>query len=128
KLQLEAARAQVAAAEANLNLARGELERYKTLLQKQTISRSQFDTVENQFRANEARLQQMRAEFDVASNQAGYGVLRASQDGVIARRLVEVGQVVVAGQTVFIMAVNGEREVLIGVPKQAIDRFSIGQE
>lgn len=128
KLQLEAARAQVAAAEANLNLARGELARYKTLLQKQTISRSQYDTVENQFRANEARLQQIRAEYDVASNQAGYAVLRASQDGVIARRLVEVGQVVAAGQTVFTLAVNGEREVLIGVPEQAIDRFSIGQE
>lgn len=128
KLQLEAARAQVAAAEANLNLARGELERYRTLLQKQMISRSQYDSVENQYRASEARLQQIRAEYDVASNQAGYAVLRAPQSGVIARRLVEVGQVVAAGQTVFTLAVNGEREVLIGVPEQVIDRFSIGQD
>lgn len=128
KLQLEAARAQVAAAEANHQLAKGELERYKTLLQKQTISRSQFDAVENQYRASEAQLQQIRAQYDVASNQAGYAVLRAPEAGVIARRLVEVGQVVAAGQTVFTLAVNGEREVVIGVPEQAIDRFSIGQE
>lgn len=128
KLQLEAARAQVAAAEANLNLARGELERYKTLLARQMISRSQYDSVENQYRASEARLQQIHAEYDVASNQAGYAVLRAPQDGVIARRLVETGQVVAAGQTVFTLAADGEREVLIGVPEQAIERFRIGQE
>lgn len=128
RLQLEAARAQVTAAEADLHLAKGELERYKTLLQKQTISRSQYDAVENQYRAAEARLQQVRAQYDVASNQADYAVLRAPQDGVIARRLVEVGQVVAPGQTVFTLAVNGEREVVIGVPEQAIDRFAIGQE
>lgn len=127
KLQLEAARAQVAAAEANLNLARGERDRYKTLLDRQMISRSQYDNVENQFKASEARLQQIRAEFDVASNQAAYSVLRASQNGVIARRLAEVGQVVAAGQTVFTLAVDGEREVLIGVPEHAIEHFKIGQ-
>jgi len=128
KLQLEAARAQVAAAEANLKLAKGELDRYKTLLQRQMISRSQYDSVENQYRASEARLQQMRAEYDVASNQAGYAVLRAPQAGVIARRLVEEGQVVAAGQIVFTLAADGEREVLIGVPEQFVDRFRIGQE
>lgn len=128
KLQLEAARAQVAAAEANLNLARGERDRYKTLLDRQMISQSQYDSVENQYRASEARVQQIRAEYDVASNQTEYSVLRAPQAGVIARRLAEVGQVVAAGQTVFTLAVDGEREVLIGVPEHAIDKFRVGQE
>lgn len=128
QLQLEAARAQVAAAEANLNLARGELERYKTLLDRQMISRSQYDNVENQFKASQAQLQQVRANYDVASNQAGYSILRAPQDGVISRRLAEVGQVVASGQTVFTLAADGEREVLIGVPEHAIDRFKVGQQ
>ena len=128
QLQLEAARAQVTAAEANLNLARGELERYKTLLDRQMISRSQYDNVENQFKASAAHLQQIRAGYDVASNQAGYSVLRAPQDGVISRRQAEVGQVVAAGQTVFTLAADGEREVLIGVPEHAIDQFHVGQE
>lgn len=128
QLQLEAVRAQVAAAEANLNLARGELERYKTLLDRQMVSRSQYDNVENQFKASQAQLQQVRANYDVASNQAGYAILRAPQDGVIARRLAEVGQVVAAGQTVFTLAADGEREVLIGVPEHAIDRFKVGQQ
>lgn len=127
KLQLEAARAQVHAAEANLKLARSERDRYKVLLARQMISQSQYDTIENQYRAGEARVKQIRAEFDVASNQAGYAVLRASQDGVVARRLAEVGQVVAAGQTVFTLATDGEREVLISVPEHALGSVKIGQ-
>lgn len=128
RLQLEAVRAQLAAAEANLKLVRSERDRYRTLLGRQLISQSQYDNIENQYRAGEARLKQIRAEYDVAANQAGYAVLRATQDGIIARRLAEVGQVVAAGQTVYTLAADGEREVLISVPEHAIERFRIGQE
>lgn len=127
RLQLEASRAQVAAAEANLQLVRAERDRYKTLMDRQMVSKSQYDNAENLFLSGEARLKQMKAEFTVSDNQAGYAVLRASQDGVIARRLVEVGQVVAAGQTVFTLATDGEREVLISVPEQSFSRFKIGQ-
>ena len=127
RLQLDATRAQVAAAQANLNLVRSERDRYKTLLDRQMVSRSQFDNAENLYRAGEAKWQQLQAEQNVASNQASYAVLRALQDGVIAQRQVEVGQVVAAGQTVFTLAADGEREVLISVPEQAFARFKIGQ-
>lgn len=127
RLQLEATRAQVAAAEANLQLVRAERDRYRTLLERKLISQSQFDNVENQYRAGEARLKQIKAEYNVASNQADYAVLRASQDGVIASRRAEVGQVVAAGQTVFSLAADGEREVLISLPEHAIDRFKVDQ-
>ncbi|MCP1514936.1 MULTISPECIES: efflux RND transporter periplasmic adaptor subunit [Pseudomonas] len=127
RLQLEASRAQVAAAEANLSLVRAERDRYKTLLERQMVSRSQYDNAENLYRSGEARLKQIKAEFDVASNQAAYAVLRAPQDGVVAKRAVEVGQVVAAGQTVFTLATDGEREVLISLPEQGFGRFKIGQ-
>jgi len=127
RLQLEATRAQVAAAEANLNLVRAERDRYKTLMERQMVSRSQYDNAENLYRSGAARLKQIKAEFDVASNQASYSVLRAPQDGVVARRSVEVGQVVSAGQTVFTLATDGEREVLISLPEQSFGRFKVGQ-
>ncbi|MDH4553631.1 efflux RND transporter periplasmic adaptor subunit [Pseudomonas sp. BN417] len=128
RLQLEASRAQVAAAEANLKLVRAERDRYRTLLDRQMISRSQYDNVENQYRAGEARVKQIQAEFNVASNQAAYSVVRAPQDGVVASRRVEVGQVVAAGQTVFTLAADGEREVLISLPEHGFDRIKVGQE
>ena len=127
RLQLEASRAQMAAAQANQSLVKAERDRYQTLLDKQMVSRSQFDNAENLYRAGQARANQVRAEFDVAGNQAGYAVLRAPQDGVVAKRAVEVGQVVSAGQTVFTLATDGEREVLISLPEQGFGRFKIGQ-
>ena len=126
-LQLEANRAQFAAAEANLALVRAERDRYQKLLERQMVSRSQFDNAENLYRAGLARLKQAKAEFEVAGNQADYAVLRAPQAGVIAKRQVEVGQVVGAGQTVFTLAADGEREVAIGLPEQQFARFSVGQ-
>src|SRR3546814_8992542 len=104
-------RAQVAAAEANLRVAKAEHDRYKALLGRQLVSQSQFDNADNAYRAAAARLQQARAEFDVASNHVDYAVLRATSDGLIAQRRVEVGQVVAAGQTAFVLAADGEREV-----------------
>lgn len=128
RLQLEASRAQLAAAEANLQLARAERDRYKTLLARNLVSRSQYDNAENTYRSAAAGVKQARAEYDVANNQAGYAVLRASQNGVVAQRMVEVGQVVAAGQTVFVLAADGEREVLINLPEQAFERFKVGQD
>ena len=128
RLQLEGMRAQVAAAEANLRVARAEHERYKTLMERQLASRSQFDASENALRSAEARLRQARAEFDVASNQVEYAVLRANRDGVVMQRRVEVGQVIAAGQTAFVLAADGEREVAINLPEQALERYSLGQQ
>lgn len=127
RLQLEATRAQVSAAEANLNLVRAERDRYKTLMDRQMVSRSAYDNSENLYRSGEARLKQIKAEFNVSTNQASYAVLRAPQDGVVAKRLIEVGQVVAAGQTVFTLATDGEREVSISLPEQNFGRFKVGQ-
>lgn len=127
KLQLDGMRAQVAAAEASLRVARAEHERYQKLMTRQLVSRSQFDAAENAWRSAQAQLQQARAQYDVASNQLDYAVLRAPRDGVIAQRQVEVGQVVAAGQTVFVLAADGEREVAINLPEQARERYAIGQ-
>jgi multidrug efflux system membrane fusion protein len=127
RLQREASHAQVAAAEANLALVRAERDRYQKLLERGMVSHSQFDNAENLYRAGQARLKQAKAELDVAGNQTEYTVLRAPQAGVIAKRQVEVGQVVAAGQTVFTLAADGEREVLIGLPEQQFARFSVGQ-
>jgi membrane fusion protein, multidrug efflux system len=127
QLQAEAARAQVAAAEADLDLARTERERHRSLLDRQLISQSLFEVRDNQFRATEARARQARAQLEVASNQAGYAQLRASADGLIAQRLAEAGQVVAAGQPVFVLAADGEREIVISLPEQGIERYAVGQ-
>lgn len=127
-LQLEAARAQLASAESDLGLASSELERYKSLLDRQLVSKSLYDARVSARQAAEARVRQAQAEARVSGNQAAYAVLRAPADGVIAQRLAEAGQVVAAGQTVFVLAEEGQREVAISVPEQSAALFTPGRE
>jgi multidrug efflux system membrane fusion protein len=127
QLQSDANRAQLASAEADLTLARAELQRYKDLADRQLVSRSLYDTQVARFQAATAQVRQARAQASGAGNQAGYAVLRAPADGVIAQRLAEAGQVVAAGQAVFQLAVDGGREVAISIPEKDLARFPVGR-
>lgn len=127
RLQMEAVKAQLTAAEADLALAESELERHRALLDRQLISASLLDARETAQRAAEAQVRQVRAQLEATRNQVGYARLTAPSSGLIAQRLAEAGQVVAAGQPVFVLAAAGEREVAIALPEQRIDRFAVGQ-
>jgi multidrug efflux system membrane fusion protein len=128
-LQVESARAALASAESDLALARAELARYKGLIDRQLVSRSLYDTRVAQAEAAAARVRQARAQASVAGNQAGYAVLRAPRAGVIAQRLAEAGEVVAAGQPVYVLsAATGGLEVAIAVPEQRVAQFKPGRQ
>ncbi|GAC1374226.1 MAG: multidrug efflux RND transporter periplasmic adaptor subunit MexJ [Aquirhabdus sp.] len=127
QLQRSNAQAQLTSAESAERIAKAELARYSQLLAPNAISRSQYDQVENQYKAAAAALTQAKSQFNLANNQTDYNTLRAPQDGTIIQRLVEAGQVVAAGQTAYTLAAHGEREVLIGLPEQDVPRFHTGQ-
>lgn len=127
RLQVAAIRAQMAAAEANLATARAERDRYRNMAERKLVSRSLYEQQENLFKAAEAQVGQVRAQLDVSRNQAEYAQLRAPVDGIIATRQAEAGQVVAAGQPIFMLAADGEREIAISLPEQRIGDFSVGQ-
>ena len=127
RLQVAAVQAQLTAAEANLATARAELERYQNMLERKLVSQSVYDWQKNAYQAAEAQVGQVRAQLDVSQNQAEYAQLRAPDDGVIATRQAEAGQVVAAGQPIFTLAAEGEREIAISLPEQRIREFSVGQ-
>jgi multidrug efflux system membrane fusion protein len=53
--------------------------------------------------------------------------LLANKNGVITARNIEVGQVIAAGQAAYQVAIAGDRDVVIGVPEQAIAEIKVGQ-
>lgn len=128
RLQRQAAQAQLRAAESDLDLARAERDRYRALREGRLISHSEYDTRQTAFEAAQARVRQARAQLGIAQNQSGYAVLRAPAAGAIAERRAEAGQVVTAGQPVFVLAVDGEREVAISLPEQDIAAYRVGQD
>jgi len=127
-LQAQSAQAALASAQSDLALSKSELQRYKALVDKQVVSRSLYETRQSAYEAAVARVKQARANANVSSNQTGYAILRAPKNGVIAQRLAEAGQVVAAGQTVFVLATDGAREISISVSEQFVSQFQPGRK
>jgi multidrug efflux system membrane fusion protein len=127
RLQAQATHAQLAAAEAELARAGADRARYAALARQQLVSRSQADAQNAAYAAAAGQVRAIRAQLDVASNAAGYTRLRAPRDGVIADRQAEAGQVVAAGQTVFVLAGTAGREVAMALPESSIRQFHVGQ-
>lgn len=120
--RLDPADQQLAAAqaEANRKLAEAELKRTQDLREKNFISAAALDakTTVAEVAASQARL---------ARNQAAYTTLVADAAGTVAAVLAEPGQVVGAGQAVFRLARDGQREVAIAIPESRLSGLKVGQ-
>jgi RND family efflux transporter MFP subunit len=111
------ARAQMASAEAERDLAAADLKRYTDLRAKNFISQAEFDRRASAYTTADARLQAVRAQYRQAANQSAYAALVADTAGVVTAIEAEAGQVVAAGQTVARLARPGGKEVVIAVPE-----------
>jgi len=123
RLNIEAARSQLAAAEADHLQAKDELARYRNLYEQKFVSAAEFDRRQNAYNVAKARLEQAQAQLGVTQNQSAYTALRADQDGIITAIAAEVGQVVAAGPEVMRLARLDEKEVVINVPESRLDEL-----
>lgn len=121
------ARATLGSAQAALKLAQSEHDRYSALRQRNFVSQFELDAKVNALEAARAHVGEARAALDTANNHAAYAQLRADADGVITTISAEVGQVVGAGQVVFVLARDGDTEVEIDIPEQQVGAHSSGQ-
>jgi multidrug efflux system membrane fusion protein len=120
KLAVDAARSQLAAAQADHSLAAAELERYRQLYAKNFVSQAVLDARNTTFNATKAKLEQATAQLATAQNQSAYTTLTADADGVITAVSAELGQVVAAGQPIVRLARPEEKEVVINVPESRL--------
>jgi membrane fusion protein, multidrug efflux system len=120
-LSTQAAQAQVRAAEADLALAKAELDRQRQLFERKFISNQALDIQEAQYKAAAAQVKQWRAQAAVTGNQTRYTSLLAERDGVITEIRAEPGQVVSAGEAIVRIAVPETMEVAIAVPESGMN-------
>ena len=125
-LSEDSGRAQVAALDAQLAVAKSDYERNQKLFDEGVIGASGIDHYQATYQAAQAQAAASRAQLRSMSNQTGYAELRADHDGVITAVLAEPGQVVAAGQTVLRLAHSGEIEVASNVPEDQVARLRVG--
>jgi multidrug efflux system membrane fusion protein len=117
RLQQDAARGGLAAAEANAQQASSDLKRFTELKSQGFISDAELERRTTAQRAAEATLRQSRAQAGVQGNQASYAALTADAPGVITSVDLEPGQVVNAGLPVLTLAHDGPRDAVFSVPE-----------
>jgi RND family efflux transporter MFP subunit len=126
KLAADAARAQVAAAQTNRDLASSDFKRYQELRAQDFISSAELERRDSSLKAAQAQLEQAQAQLAVQGNQALYSVLRADVAGVITAALAEPGQMLSAGTVVLQLAQDGPRDVVFSVPEDKLTSLKLG--
>ena len=126
QLGVDAARGAVPAAQSDLDRSRSEEARFRDLLERGLTTRAQYQAQQTAVRSAEAKLSQATAELSLARQRLGYTTLRAGEDGVVTRVLVEVGTVVAAGQRALSIARPSELEAVFDVPDGRIEEVKSG--
>ncbi len=126
KLSETAARAQLAAAATNRDLAAADYKRYKDLREQNFISSAELERRDTTWKAAQAQYDQAQAQLTGQGNQAAYTTLVADVSGVVTSVDAEVGQVVAAGTPVVRIAQDGPRDVLFAVPEDKVQAVHVG--
>ena len=116
---LEVAKSEVAAAEAEVTRSQAQEYRQRELLKNGHTTQVAYDQALKAFKTAQARLAASRAKQIQAGENLGYTELRADYDGVITGVGADAGQVVSAGQMVVRLARPGEREAVFNVAEGA---------
>ncbi|WP_084690645.1 efflux RND transporter periplasmic adaptor subunit [Comamonas granuli] len=127
QLSAAAARAQVAAAQTQYDLAAADFQRFAKLQEQNFISGAELERRESALKAARSQLQQAQAQAQAQGHQAQYTRLLADAAGVITAIEAEPGQVVAAGTPVLRLAQDGARDVVFAVPEDKVARLRAGQ-
>jgi RND family efflux transporter MFP subunit len=128
QLATDAARAQLASATTQRDLAAADFKRYQTLKDQNFISGAELERRESTLKAAQAALDQARAQLSSQGNQTAYTMLVADASGVVTGIEAEPGQVVAAGTPVVRIAQDGARDVVFAVPEDKVAQVRPGQE
>jgi multidrug efflux system membrane fusion protein len=126
RLAADAARAQVAVAATNRDLAVADFKRYKLLKDQSFISGAELERRETTLKAAQAQLDQAQSQLAVQGNQATYTSLLADVSGLVTAIEAEPGQVVAAGSPVVRIAADGARDAVFSVPEDRIADIKVG--
>jgi len=113
---LQAAQAQLVAAQVQLADARNNFTRMKNLIGDNAVSRASYDHAEALLQSAQAQVTAVRAQVELAQSRVDFTRLSADAAGVVTARGPEVGEVVAAGQMIVQIAQAGAVEAIFDVP------------
>ena len=128
RLALEQRRAQVAAAEAKLEYARVELERYKQLTDTRTIAQSELESKQATVDEFEASVAVAKAAVEEETERISRAVILAPFDGTVIVKHTELGGYVSPGSPIVDVASRGRIDALLMVPESVVNLIRVDQD
>lgn len=118
---VDAARAQLRAAEASAVEAERQYQRFASLARDKYVSGAQLDQARAARDAANAARDAARAQVSAAGQNAGYTTVRAPYAGIVAARRVEPGETVGPGQPLLTVYAPDDLRIEVRVPQSAAD-------
>lgn len=119
RLDGERLRLEMLAARADLEKARGELDRHTDLNRRGLVSEAMYEGL----RYDVAELQ---ATYALKKLDYEYSTIRATIDGVVSERLVKLGETLSAGTETFRITDTGELIAYLQIPQDELGKFENG--
>jgi RND family efflux transporter MFP subunit len=122
---VDAARAQLRAAEAAVVEAERSHRRFAALAKDKLVSQAQFDQTRAARDAANAARDAARAQLSSAGQGADYTVVRAPYAGIVAARNVEQGEAVAPGQSLLTVYAPDDLRIEVRVPQSDADAIRL---
>lgn len=119
----QASQAAIQEARANLAKAQLDLQRAQSLARQNFVSAAAVDQARTQLKAQEARLESLRAGAGAAGAARSYAAISAPYDGVVAATQVEVGDMALPGKPLLTLFQPSALRVVAYLPEAALARL-----
>jgi len=126
ELDVQAAQSQLAAAQADFDNKKVDLDRQRQLYERGWVAEAALDQAIAGADAARGELNLARSRLGLAERDLAHTQLTAPFDGIIALRDVEPFVETKKGQTVFQIDSEGAFEVQLSVPDSIVDRLAVG--
>jgi multidrug efflux system membrane fusion protein len=126
--RIHQAEAALANAQAAHEQAKLSFERTSTLFAQASATKPEYDQAKAQFDSAVASVNGAHAELSIARTQLADSILRAPRDGWIAKRSIDVGSMVGASTSAFLLIDTHLVRVSFGVPDTAMQLVHLGQK
>lgn len=126
RLAYEQETSALSSAASEMNTAKLNLERSRSLYEKGSDSLSDYEAAKNSFRTAEARHKSAERSVEIQAEQIRYGYLYAPADGVISSVTAEINENVQAGTNVAVLNAGSEMQISVGLPESVINNVAVG--
>ncbi len=115
----ERLRLEMLSAKANLDMGRGEYERYVDLNKRGLVSKSMFDGLRFD-------LEGLEATYELKKLQHNYSRVRAPISGYVSNRNIKLGQSVREGEEAFRITDTNQLVAYLQIPQSELEKFAAG--